>query len=319
MVERHGGTVERAGGDELMAVFGVPFVREDDALRALRAAVEIRDALPGLGAQARISVNTGEVVAGPAAGTALVAGDPVAVGRRLKEAAAPGEVLIDESTLALVRGAAEVEPVEPLQEERAEPVPATGPSGCTEVPDRLHGLRFVGRERELESLRECWDRVQAEQRCELVTVVGEAGIGKSRLAAELLASIDAHVVAGRCLPYGEGITYWPVVEVLEQLDLPPRRGRRGDDPLAASVSRRRRRRRTRSRWAFRKTLEHAAADHPLVVVFDDIHWGEETLLDLVEQVALLSSGAAILIVCLARPELVERRPSWPATLPARAA
>ncbi len=162
-------------------------------------------------------------------------------------------------------------------------------------------------------MRQVWERVVAEQRCELVTLVGEAGIGKSRLAAELLASIDAHVVAGRCLPYGEGITYWPVVEVLKELELPPEeaaaatiRSLVGDQAAAATAD--------EIAWAFRRTLEHAAAERPLVVLLDDIHWGEETLLELVEHFALLSSGAAILLVCLARPELVERRPSWPATL-----
>ena len=312
VVERYGGTVERFVDDEVMAVFGVPFVREDDALRALRAAVEIRDGLPGLGAQGRIGVSSGEVLSG--AGSLRVTGDPVAVGKRLKEAAVPGEVLIGEATLELVREAAGVELVDHLHVKgRAEPVPAWRVVDVHEAPGRLHVMRFVGREHELAVLRSPWERVRDERRCELVTVVGEAGIGKSRLAAELLGSIDARVVAGRCLPYGEGITYWPVVEVLKELELPP------DEAAAATI---------RSlvgeqkavvtadeiALAFRKTLEHAAAERPLVVVLDDIHWGEATLLDLVEHVALLSLGAAILIVCLARPELVERRPAWPTTL-----
>ena len=172
----------------------------------------------------------------------------------------------------------------------------------------------MGRERELGILREAWERVRAEQRCELVTVVGDAGVGKSRLAAEVLASIDATVVRGRCLPYGEGITYWPVVEVLKQLDvLPPDeaaavaiRSLLGETEAATSAE--------EIAWAFRKTLEQAAAERPLVVVFDDIQWGEETFLDLVEHVALLSSGASILLFCMARPELAERRPTWPVTL-----
>ena len=147
----------------------------------------------------------------------------------------PGEVLIGEPTLALVRDAVEVEPVEPLElKGKAEPVPAYRLLRVHEAPERRHEAPFVGRERELALLREAWERVRAEQRCELVTVVGDAGVGKSRLAAELVASIEATVVRGRCLPYGEGITYWPVVEVLKQLDLlPAGRGRRGGDPLAA--------------------------------------------------------------------------------------
>ena len=172
-----------------MAVFGVPVVHEDDALRAVRAAVEIRDALPELGVQARIGVNSGEVVAGgPAAGHGLVTGDPVAVGKRFEEAAAAGEVLIGEPTLALVRDAAEVEPVEPLGlKGRPSRFPPTGSCVCSEPPERPTRMRFVGRERELAVIREAWERVRAEQRCELVTIVGDAGVGKSRLAAEAAA------------------------------------------------------------------------------------------------------------------------------------
>ena len=156
--------------------------------------------------------------------------------------------------------------------------------------------------------------MQAEQRCELVTIIGDAGVGKSRLVAEVLASVEATVVRGRCLPYGEGITYWPVVEVLKQLDvLPPDeaaalaiRSLLGESQALTSAE--------EIAWAFRKTLEHAAAQRPVVVVFDDIQWGEETFRDLIEHVALLSSGAPILLLCLARPELSELHPAWPVTL-----
>ena len=256
---------------------------------------------------------TGEVVTGTE--ERLATGDAVNVAARLEQAAQPGEVLIGEPTLALVGGAAEVEPVEPLElKGKAEPVPAYRLLRVHDAPERRHGELFVGRERELAILREAWDRVQAEQRCELVTVVGDAGVGKSRLAAEVLASIEATVVRGRCLPYGEGITYWPVVEVLKQLDvLPPDeaaavaiRSLLGETEAATSAE--------EIAWAFRKTLEQAAAERPLVVVFDDIQWGEETFLDLIEHVALLSSGASILLLCMARPELSERRPAWPVTL-----
>ena len=176
-------------------------------------------------------------------------------------------------------------------------------------------MRFVERERELAVVRQAWERVQAEQRCELVTIVGDAGVGKSRLAAELLASIEARVVRGRCLPYGEGITYWPVIEVLEAARrCCLRRDRRARRSARCSARPRRSSSAEEIAWAFRKTLEQAAAERPLVVVFDDIQWGEETFLDLVEQVALLSSGAPILLLCMARPELLERRPSWPVAL-----
>jgi class 3 adenylate cyclase/tetratricopeptide (TPR) repeat protein len=313
LVERHGGTVEKFIGDAVMAVFGVPVVHEDDALRAVRTAVDMREALPELGVQARIGVNTGEVVVGTE--ERLATGDAVNVAARLEQAAQPGEVLIGESTLALVRDAVEVEPVEPLDlKGKSAPVAAYRVLRVHDAPERQHGERFVGRVRELALIREAWERVQAEQSCEQVTLVGDAGVGKSRLATEVLALVEARVVRGRCLPYGEGITYWPVIEVLKQLALlPPEeaavaaiRSLLGETEAATSAE--------EIAWAFRKTLEHAAAERPLVVVFDDIHWGEETFLDLVEHVALLSSGTAILLVCIGRPELAERRPAWPVTL-----
>ncbi len=171
-----------------------------------------------------------------------------------------------------------------------------------------------GAQGELALIQEAWKRVRAERRCELVTIAGDAGVGKSRLVAEALASIEATVVRGRCLPYGEGITYWPVVEVLKQLDTLPDdetaseaiRSLLGESDAPTSAE--------EIAWAFRKTLEHAAAERPLAVLFDDIHWGEQTFHDLIEHVALLSTGAPILLLCMARPELVEHRPTWPVTL-----
>ena len=313
IVERHGGSVEKFIGDAVVAVFGVPVLHEDDALRALRSAVEMRDALPELGLQGRIGVTTGEVVTGTE--ERLATGDAVNVAARLEQAAQPGEVLVGEPTIALVRTAAVVEVVAPLElKGKAEPVTAYRLLRLREAPEQRHEALFVGRTRELALAREAWERVQADQRCELVTVVGDAGVGKSRLGAEALASMEATVVRGRCLSYGDGITYWPVVEVLKQLDLLPAdeaaavaiRSLLGETEAATSAE--------EIAWAFRKTLEHASAERPLVVVFDDIQWGEETFLDLIEHVALLSSGAAILLLCIARPELSERRPAWPVTL-----
>ncbi len=313
IVEGHGGTVEKFIGDAVMAVFGVPVVHEDDALRAVRAAIEMRAALPELGVEGRIGVMTGEVVTGTE--ERLATGDAVNVASRLEQAAQPGEVLLGEPTLALVRAAAEVEPVEPLAlKGKAEPVPAYRLLGVQEGPQRRHGGQFVGRDRELAILREAWGRVQVEKRCELVTLVADAGVGKSRLAAEFLASVEAAVARGRCLPYGEGITYWPAVEVLKQLDQLPSDeaaaaaihsllGETGATTSAEEIA-----------WAFRKTLEQSAAERPLVVVFDDIQWGEETFLDLLEHVALLSSGAPILLLCIARPELLDGRSDWPVAL-----
>ncbi len=310
IVEGHGGTVEKFIGDAVMAVFGVPAAHEDDALRAVRAAAEMRDALPELGVQARIGVTTGMVVAGTE--ERLATGDAVNVAARLEQTAEPGEVLLGEPTLELVREAVEVETIEPLElKGKTEPVPAYRLLRVLAAPERRHESPFVGRDRELALVREAWERAQTEQRCELVTVAGDAGVGKTRLVAEALAATDATVVRGRCLPYGEGITYWPVVEVLKQLDALPSdpeaasaiRSLLGESDAAASAE--------ELAWAFRKTLETAAAARPLAVVFDDINWGEETFLDLVEHVALLSAGAPLLVVCLARPELAERRPTWP--------
>jgi tetratricopeptide (TPR) repeat protein len=310
IVELHGGTVEKFIGDAVMAVFGAPVVHEDDALRACRAAVEMRDALPALELQGRIGVNTGEVLSGN--DELLALGDPVNVAARFEQAAEPGEVLIGELTHTLVRDAVTVEPVEPLTlKGKAVPVPAYRLVSVGSAPERSHALRFVGRQRELGAIAEAWKRAHAESRCELLTVVGEAGVGKSRLVAEAVAAIEARVVRGRCLPYGDGITYWPVVEVVKQLVIPP------SDPVAAAS--------IRSllgesevgtsgeeiSWAFRKLLEEHA---PVVVVFDDIQWGDETFLDLVESTALLSGGAPLLLICMTRPELVERRPTWPASV-----
>jgi DNA-binding SARP family transcriptional activator len=311
--ESHGATIEQRAKDELMAVFGVPLSHEDDGLRACRAAIEVREALRTQGVEGRIGLTTGEVLTGTE--ERLVTGDAVNVASRLEQVAQPGEVLVGQPTLALIRGAAEVEPVEPLElKGKAEPVAAYRLLHMRDAPERPPERPFVGRDRELALLREPLERVLAEQRCELVTVVGEAGVGKSRLVAEALISVEATVARGRCLPYGEGITYWPVVEVLKQLDVLPTdnaaavaiRSLLGETEAATSAE--------EIGWALRKTLEQAAAERPLVVVFDDIQWGEETFRDLIEYVALLSSGASVLLLCMARPELTERNPAWPVTL-----
>ena len=310
IVERHGGTVEKFIGDAVVVVFGVPIVHEDDALRACRAAVEMRDALPELGLRGRIGVNTGVVVT--TTDETLATGDAMNVAARLEQAAEAGEVLIGAGTYALVSAAVDAEIVGPLElKGKAEPVPAYRLLNVLDAPERSHASRFVGREQELRWLSEAWERVRSERRCELVTVVGEAGLGKSRLVAEALDRVEARVVRGRCLPYGEGITYWPVVEVVKQLAVLPAdpvaaaaiRSLLGESDVATSGD--------EIAWAFRKLLEEQA---PLVVVFDDIQWGEETFLDLVESMALLSGGAALLLVSMARTELAERRPGWPGML-----
>jgi class 3 adenylate cyclase/tetratricopeptide (TPR) repeat protein len=309
IVERHGGTVEKFIGDAVVAVFGVPVAHEDDALRALRAAAEMRAALPELGVEARLGVNSGEIVTS-GFGT-IVTGDAVNVAARLQQAAGSGEVLLGETTRLLARGAVEVEDMESLVlKGKAEPVAAYRLLAVGWASERAHGASFVGRAAELALLRAAWGRVAEGGRCELVTVIGEPGVGKSRLIAELVAGLDARVVMGRCLSYGEGMTYWPVGEVIGQLGTRPAdrfvagvlETLLGDSETETTPE--------EIAWAFRKLLEQEA---PLLVVFDDLQWGEETFLDLVEQVGLLSA-APVLLVCLARPELSARRPEWPVSL-----
>jgi class 3 adenylate cyclase len=312
IIEAHGGAVEKFIGDAVMAVFGVPVLHEDDALRAVRAALEMRNALPELGIEARIGVNTGEVVTGTA--ERLATGDAVNVAARLEQAAPPGEVLLGAKTVDLVRDAVEVEPVEPLPlKGKAKPVAAyrlLALTGRDAGARRLEGS-FVGRDREQRLLREAFDLAVSDQACHLFTMLGVAGVGKSRLAAEFLRGLDATVVRGRCLSYGDGITYWPVVEVVKQLrpderELQPDVARPlrvvlgGVEPATAEEI----------AFAVRKLLEEAASERPLVVVWDDLHWAEPTFLDLIEHVADWSRDAPILLLCMARPELLDARTGW---------
>ena len=314
IIERHGGTVEKFIGDAVMAVFGIPRVHEDDALRAVRAAADIRERLPavaeevGVALRFRTGVNTGTVLMGE--GENLAIGDAVNVAARLEQAAEPGEIVLGEETLSLVRDAVEVEALEPLElKGKSERVPGYRLVSMSGGLERRFATPMVGRDRELRRLRDTFAQAVHDRSCQLFTVLGSAGVGKSRLAAELLARLDARVVQGHCLSYGEGITYWPVVEILKQFEaLPvgdaarPLRsllGESGEPVSAEEIA-----------WGFRKLLEQEAQERPLLCVFDDLHWGEETLLDLVEHVADLSRDAPILLLCMARPLLLERRPSW---------
>ena len=304
-IERHGGTVEKFIGDAVMAVFGVPVVHEDDALRAVRAAADMRAALAelneeldrdwGVRIESRIGVNTGEVVAGE--GQTLAVGDAVNVAARLEQGAAPGETLLGASTHRLVRDAVEAEPAEPLDAKgKSEPVAAFRLIGLVEgaefIPRRLDSP-LVGRENELAQLQRAYDHAVSERVAYQFTLLGAAGIGKSRLVRELEDRVDATLLAGRCLPYGEGITYWPLAEIeplAGEIDFGANR-----DEIALQT---------------RRILERMARERPLVLVFDDLQWAEPTFLDLVDHVTDLARDAPLLLLCVARPELLDHRPGW---------
>ena len=345
VLERHGGTVEKFIGDAVMAVFGLPVRHEDDALRAIRAASEMQAAVPalneafeqehGISLHNRIGVNTGEVVAGDAAsGQRLVTGDTVNVAARLEQAAGDLEVLIGGLTRQLVRDAVELEPVEPLTlKGKAEPVPAYRlvgvKSGGLEAV-RRRDAPMVGRRREMDTLRSAYSGAVASRGCRMVTVVGDAGVGKTRLTLEFLEARggEAGIVTGRCLPYGDGITFWPIVEIVRQAaeirdDDPPDRARERIatllgagtedvvDRIASVVG--------LSTtpfpvgelfWGIRRFLELFAGGRPLIVLLDDIHSAEQTFLDLIDNLTAMVEDASVVLLCTARPELVERQPEW---------
>ena len=312
-IERHGGTVEKFIGDAVMAVFGIPIVREDDALRAVRAAAEIRERMPevaeevGVTLRFRTGVNTGTVLMSE--GENYATGDAVNVAARFEQVAASGEIVLGEETLRLVRDAVTVEPLEPLAlKGKSDPVRAfrllsvdPAAAGVARHMDSV----LVGRERELSLLRDAWERVVREAGCHLFTLLGMAGVGKSRLVAELLHGIgeDALVLAGRCLAYGEGITFWPLIDALQGAGEPAQavveRLRRGGAAIPEELF-----------LEVRRTLESLAATRPVVLHIDDLQWAEAMLLDLLDHLVDLSRGASILVLCTARPELLEERPAW---------
>jgi class 3 adenylate cyclase len=298
VLERHGGTVEKFVGDAVMAVFGIPVASEDDALRAVRAAAELRDTVHALGLDARIGINTGEVVAGE--GDTLVTGDAVNVAARLEQAAGAGEILLGDETARLVRDAVETDGVlldlkgkpNAVRAHRLMRLEAFAP-GITRRLDRP----MVGRARERRRLRGDFDDAVATRTSRLFTLIGPAGVGKSRLVADFLEGLeDATVARGRALSYGEGITYWPLVEILIQL---------GVDPEAAILTSP-----ADTQLATRAVFERIAEERPLVLVFDDLQWAEPPLFDLIEHVVDWVRDAPIFVLCIGRPELADVRPGW---------
>lgn len=337
-VERHGGRVEKYIGDAVSAVFGLPVAHEDDALRAVRAAVEIQARLGELEASspfpfaARIGVTTGEVLV-PGDGTPLI-GDTMNTAARLQAGAEPGTVLLGEPTWQLVRDAVVAEPVAPLLlRGKAEPLPAyrvTRVASLSPMRTRRLDAPMVGRRREAAFLEGAFERAASDRACQLFTVLGSAGAGKSRLVEEFLvahAGDDAEILRGRCLPYGEGITWYPVTEALRgALGFPEFaegdaiRAAIGEavtgEEHAAAIEANLARLFAAGEggdpeetfWAIRRFLESRGREHPLVLVLDDIGWGEPMFLDLVEHVADWSRDAAILLLCMARPDLLDVRP-----------
>jgi class 3 adenylate cyclase/tetratricopeptide (TPR) repeat protein len=347
LIESHGGTVEKFIGDAVMAVFGVPIIHEDDALRAARAASDLGQALGRLSAETlrdhgvrlelRTGINTGEVVAGdPAAGSSFVTGDAVNVAARLEQAAGPGEILLGEATYRLVRDAVDVEgPIGLDMKGKAASVPAyrlrrVDPG----APARLRRLDtpLVGRVRELRLLGHAFERVVSDRACQLFTVLGTAGVGKSRLVAAFLeqAGGGATVLSGRCLPYGQNITFWPIAEIVRSAaavasdDTPEGarakvRGLLDGEPDADMVAERigqavaldeTHAPLEETFWAIRRLLEALARERPLVVVIDDLQWAAPTMLELVEHAVDWTRDSRILVLAMGRPELLDARPGW---------
>ena len=331
VAERHGGRAGDLMGDGLMCVFGVPAAHEDDALRAVRAAAEMAAAVERLNEQlradlrvelaVRIGVNTGEVVA---SGGSPVLGDAINVAARLEQAGAAGEILIGEATHLLVRDAVDAEPVAPVAAKgKEQPVPAWRLvrvlPGAPGLARRLDAP-LLERGAELAAILQAFDRAAGERTCHLVTVLGDAGIGKSRLGLEVAVRLEdrARVLTGHCHSYGEGITFLPLAEVVRELTggadslEAVLAGADDAEAVAAGIAGMLGAAPSVGEAAFaavRRLLELAARE-PLVVVFEDIHWAEPTMLDLLEYLAEWTRDAPLLLLCLARPELLELRPGW---------
>jgi class 3 adenylate cyclase/tetratricopeptide (TPR) repeat protein len=324
-----GGTTEKFAGDAVMAAFGVPRAHEDDAERALRAALEIVPKVEALGLSVRIGVESGEVVVEDSEST-FATGEAVNLAARLQQAARPGEILLGPGARRLAAGAVEVEDAGPLEiKGRPEPL-WTWRAVRVHEPHRVAVAPFVGREAELELLANSLARAVRDRRGQLVTVFGEPGLGKTRLVTEFVESLErVTTLSGRTLPYGEGVTYWPVASMIKASA-----GIRDDDPAGNAFDKLRicceseavadllavalgvlgaaegERTAEELTWAALRWAEQLADVQPLVLVFEDVHWAEEPLLDLIDHLARSLRTAPVLIIAAARPDLLGTRPSW---------
>jgi class 3 adenylate cyclase/tetratricopeptide (TPR) repeat protein len=329
-IEGHGGTVENYVGDAVMAVFGIPVAHEDDALRAVRAAADMREQVAvlrdelvrerGVELAVRIGVNTGEAVTGVSrTGGSFTSGDIVNVGARLEQSAQPGDILLGRDTFRLVRHAVEAEPVPPLSVKGKEaPIEAyrliSVAADAYGRPQRPHAP-MVDRDPERRQLIGAFERALTERSCQLLTVIGPAGVGKSRLVADVIDRVQgtATVAVGRCLPYGDGLTWWPLVEalgasgLLEQVaaDEPVlRRAAEVLKPTGEAVGT------EEAFWAMRRVLEALARRRPVVLVVDDLQWAQPTFMDFLDHVAVWARGVPLVLLAMSRPELRDARPDW---------
>ncbi len=329
ILSRHEAIAERLPSGRVLGFFGVPVVHEDDPIRAARAALEIRDTIAALDEElcrearirvaARIGIDSGEVIVGEAR---LPVGSAVAAAEALADRAATGTILVGDGTARLTAASFQTDEAPSAGELPGRQLLAmTAEASLAQIRDRC----FVGRDTELEGLRQAFLVAVRERLPQLVTVFGEAGIGKSRLAREFTASVSSEAIAlaGRCLPYGDGITYWPLTEIVRHADEAIAAGGIAqllqDEPDASLISDRLARgigmgqKQTTAEetaWAARRFFQVLAHRRPLVLLFEDLHWAEPGLLDLIEHVADRAVDAPILLLCLARPQLLDDRASW---------
>ncbi len=357
-IERYGGTVEKFIGDAVMAVFGAPVAHEDDAERAVRAGLRITEALTELNREregselaVRVAVNTGEAIvtlgARPEQGEGMVAGDVVNTASRLQQIAPVGSVVVGEDTRRATEKMIDYEPMDAVElKGKAEPIPvwrATQAKSRYIVEVDRPTTPFIGREAELELLKQAYRRMIRESSVQLVTVTGEPGVGKSRLIGEFFSFVDAepgeivHWRHGRCLPYGDGVTFWALGEIVKAqagilesdgadeadaklrgavelvvdegadrdwlvAQLAPLVGSRPGSTVSSD--------RAEAFSAWRTFLEALAAFRPLIMVIEDLHWADDAMIDFVEHLADWVTGVPLLLLCTARPELYERRPGW---------